>query len=214
MKRQKSKKHKKKTIFTVYVLRIIIFLAISLGLTTIAIGIAMPYGTRLVNAVEASMPMNVGDVTLDNSFGAMTDVGNIPSIDKIPYGRQVAVIQCDDIDLKADCYFGANRISMRNGVGISGEYTLFGEEGVSVVTGYEQGIFSNLDKIEKGSEVKVSCKYGEYTYVVYDKLYKPEKDNFLTNNSGDNLILTGICSDFSQHSGERLYVYAKCKGEV
>ena len=78
----------------------------------------------------------------------------------------------------------------------------------------EETIRRDLDKLEKGSEVKVSCKYGEYKYVVYDKIYMPEKDNFITNNSGDNLILTGICSDFSGHSGERLYVYAKCKGEV
>ena len=77
-----------------------------------------------------------------------------------------------------------------------------------------EGSFSSLEYAEEGNELDITTPYGKFRYRITDVQYS-EKTESSRKDRGSALVLCGICSDFSQHSGEKLMVFAeKADGEV
>lgn len=208
-----TKKHSRKAVKE-YALKTICYLLIMLAVT-----VAVAFGTihmvtNFVHMIEERVPMEVRDITLDDSAykpqngesGGVTEYGN--------YGAKIGVITSDGFGLNSSVYCGANRISMSEGVGYDAQSGLIGGNGTSVIIGYMEGAFSPLEYAELDDVIYLTVEGSAYSYRITDIQYSESTyDTFRSSSSA--LVLCGICSDFSQHSGENLVVFAdRTDGEV
>ncbi len=130
------------------------------------------------------------------------------------YGAKIGVITSDSFGLNSSIYCGANRASMSEGVGFDKKSGLIGDNGTTVIAGYLESSFSALEYAEVGDELNITTSYGDFRYRITDIQYSQSEESSLKN-SGSALVLCAVCSEFSQHSGENLIVFAdKADGEV
>lgn len=189
------------------------YLIIMLAVTIAAVFVLIDPVTELVHKVEAHVSMEARDIVLDDStYNPSADKnGEAP---KYNFGEKIGVITSDSFGLNSSIYCGANRISMADGVGFHSESGIIGGDDSTVITGYMEGAFSPLEYAENGDVLNISTSYGEFSYKISSVQYLKNNDSSF-NNSASDLVLCGICSDFSQHSGERLIVLADiADGEV
>lgn len=202
------KKHGRRAVKE-YFLKTSCYLFIMLTVTVAVAFATINIVTNLVHKVEAHVPMEVRDIILNDSM--YDPQGNVQD-DAVAYdyGAKIGVITSDSFGLNSSIYCGANRVSMSKGVGFDKRSGLIGGSGTSVIIGYLEGEFSPLEYAEVGDVIRITTSYWNYSYSITDIQYA---DSF--KNSGNSLVLCGICSDFSQHNGEKLVVFAdRIDGEV
>lgn len=213
MSGEKGSGTKKKSVFNVYISKILIFLLIALAVSAIAIIAVRPIVTKYIHKAEEAYSIDTDDiVTVDNSFSP-NSLDSMPSAKDYGYGKKLAVMTCDRIGLNTSVYSGSIRTSMRYGVGISTEYSLFGGEGVSFVTGYAQADFEPLENIEEGDVIEVVTEYGTYHYTVDNILTAKSNEIKLDKYSKGTLVLSAIEPMISDEWGNSLVVVAS-EGEV
>lgn len=199
----KKRKHSKKTIASVYISKITVFLIIALVTTISAMVIVMPMAISFVHKVEAKFPMSSADIWINDEF---------TELQKADYGAKIGTIQSESCGLNCNLYYGANRISMRYGVGLSGKKSSF--DGYTYITGYGETYFAPLHYIKAGDIINVKTSDFNAAYKVVDSGYV-EKGKAAYNGSSDNVLV--ICakeSDLSEHSGDDFCVIAVLAEEV
>ncbi len=182
------------------------YLLILLAITISVVFIAINPVTALVHKVEEHLAMQSRDIVLDDSAYAPNSVENADDL-KIDYGDKIAVISSGDFALNCSVYYGSNRISMKNGAGFHTESDM-PESGTSFILGYAESCFSSLEYCEKGDIITLTTNYGEYNYRVNDIKYIDSNAVAYEKAEGDRLVLCALTSDFSEHSGENLYIFA------
>jgi len=186
---------------TDYVLKVLSFVAIALAVTVIMLLILDKPVKSMIHSIESAQNIQVRDIVV-------TD--NIPEDGKtFAYGDKMGVITCERIGLNSDIYFGANRKSMKSGVGFSNKTSLFGEGKVSMIAGYEKTYLSSLAYIKNGDVIDISTPSGNHQYTVFDSKYISAETKAFNSDDEDMLVLCSICSDLSEHSGEYFYVFAQ-----
>ncbi|MCM1285870.1 MAG: sortase [Acetobacter sp.] len=202
----KKRKGIKKTVGTVYILRIVIFVVIAVAVTASAIIIALPYGTGIVHKVEGKFPMKSRDVVISET---------IVSADNAKYGEKIASISSDDFGLNCDVYYGSNRASMRYGAGWSKESGNPGGSRTCLISGNGETYFSPLHSATAGDIINVKTADNSFSYKVFDTKYIDINKQAYNENDDGILVICSAESSFSPHSRESFYVFAKLiNGEV
>lgn len=212
----KKKGNRRKSLYENYFLNMILYLIAAAAVMIIVIVAAMPKAAEFVHKAEAGLGMSTRHIRLDDSsYNPLSNDGNYLE-NGYSYGQLIGNITCENAGLNCNVYYGANRISMKNGSGLSGNDSIFGLKGISFVTGYDETYFYNLKYCEKGDVITVTTNYGEYSYKVTDTSYIDEdKQAYRDDGESECLVLSAVCSDFSEHSGECFYVFAdRIDGEV
>ncbi|MCH5320976.1 MAG: sortase [Eubacterium sp.] len=210
MSGEKRRKKHKSNIFQDYIKYILSFLIIALAVFIAAILIAMKPVTQQVNKIENSLNMQVRDVVINDSHYPSDDSASADT-----YGDKIGNVTIENCGLNCDIYYGSNRVSMRYGAGFLNDKNDFASGKMSVIKGYDETYFSSLKYAQKGDIVTVTTNNGEYRYRVTDTKYIDENTQAYQSEDIDMLVLYSIFSDFSDHAGERFYVFAdKIIGEV
>lgn len=122
------------------------------------------------------------------------------SIDKAPINKApneelgaIGIIRIPKIDLRVAIGEGVDMDTLKYAVGHFTQTAMAGENGNFCVAGHRSytysQYFNRLDEINKGDEIYVQTKKGEYKYIVYDKkivepseysVLDPTKDATLT----------------------------------
>ena len=203
MSGEKRRKKHKSNIFQDYIKYILSFLIIALAVFIAAILIAMKPVTQQVYKIEDSLNMQVRDVVINDSHYPSDD-----NADADTYGDKIGNVTIENRGLNCDIYYGANRASMRYGAGFFNDKNDFGSGKLSVIKGYDETYFSSLKYVQKGDVITVTTNNGEYRYRVTDAKYIDESTQTYQSDDIDTLVFYSIFSDFSDHAGERFYVFA------
>ena len=127
--------------------------------------------------------------------------------DRISACEKVGVLKCEKIGLKTNVYFGVNRVSLRNGVGISAKSVFDDYKSKLDIAGYSTGTFKGLHNIEKGDVLIFETTDKVYEYqVVSNKIEENPEGNYPA-----GLILS--CDEeekaFSAYNSTKRYVVAE-----
>ena len=202
-KGEKTKKYKK-GVFKNYLVYILSFLAIGLIAMVIAITVVNKPATDFVHRVEKTLSMEIRDVEIKNSYSNSKDGKDNPE-----YGDLMGNVTIEGCGLNCNIYYGDNRVSYRNGAGFDENTAQFGTGKVSVITGFDETYFSALEYVQEGDIVTVTVGDERYSYSVTDTEYIDTDTMAYQSENMDMLVLRSICSDFSDHGGEYLYVFAQ-----
>lgn len=214
MSGEKKRRVRKKGIFIDYVVYILSFLVVSLAAVIAVLFIAEKPVTEIVHKIEKQYEMQVRDITV-NIDGSYQDCEPDEYDVSSPYGDKIGNITIESCGVNSDIYYGSNRASMRYGVGfVSDDYDLDNGSGVKVIKGYDETYFSGLKYAGIGDIVKINTSLGETEYRVADAKYIGKDTEPYNSKDINMLVLCSIPSDFSEHGGERYYVFAeKIDGE-
>lgn len=201
MSDEKHKMHKHKgrqSVLPEYFLTTFIFVIIMLALSIAAISAAMEPVSEIVHKVENAASKYVRDV-------ALTENNNDSVID---YGEHIADIACENTGLNFKVFYGANRVSFREGAGLSAEYALFGEGKTVVIAGYDKTYLSALKSTEKDDIITVAADDKIYEYKVTRVAVLDKSADLVRDESSDSLVIYSMFSDFSANSDKRFCVFA------
>lgn len=204
MSSSKARKFRRgsKDYFTKTTAYLIILLAITISVVFFAINPV----TSLVHRVEEHFAIQSRDIVLNDSAYAPNTAENAAAVNA-GYGDKIANITSDDFALNCSVYYGSNRITMKTGAGLNTDSDM-PSNGTSLILGYAESCFSSLEYCEKGDVITLTTNYGEYNYRVNDIKYIDSSSAAYKKAEGDRLVLCALTSDFSQHSGENLYIFA------
>lgn len=221
MRDEKNKKGRKENLFNKYLVYIFSFLAIALAFTVIGLFIAKEPATNAVHKLEENLKMLVRDVEIDDStyYPNISDGAepeNSETAFKVDLGDKIANVSIESCGLNCSVYYGSNRATMRNGAGLSAISGCMDSNGrlnndsMLVINGYDETCFSSLKYAQIDDIVTLDSNFSPaMQYRIVDAKYIPADTEPYNENDDVMLVLCSICSDFSEHSGERYYVFAE-----
>lgn len=208
MSDEKKRKTRKRGFFSNYFIYVFSFLIIGAVIFAAALCIADKPVKQMVYKAEAALAMEVRDVKTDDSRYPLTE-GTDDSVESIAFGDRTGNVTIENRGVNCSVYYGCNRVSMRYGAGfLSESESLDSGNKVKVIGGYDETFFSGLKYVQKGDIIKINTNLGEYEYCVSDVKYIASDKEPYKSEDMDMLVLYSIFSDFSNHSGEYLYVFA------
>ncbi len=191
-----------------YIYRSLSFVLISLFVFAPLMMIGLDMAKSTVADAQTYLTIDYNDVSVDDSSNNKTGKD---FIDSIRIGSLLGTVSCERIGLNEKVYYGDNRVSRRNGVGLNSKSYLFGMGGPSKIAGYNSSSFKTLYNVKQGDIITVESNLGTFKYKVY-KTTVAKKAETVT---GDKLMLaTSKSTDaFSYFADEHFYVYAKLIAE-
>lgn len=191
-----------------YIYRSLSFVLISLFVFAPLMMIGLDMAKSTVADAQTYLTIDYNDVSVDDSSNNKTGKD---FIDSIRIGSLLGTVSCERIGLNEKVYYGDNRVSRRNGVGLNSKSYLFGMGGPSKIAGYTLSSFKTLYNAKQGDIITVESNLGTFKYKVY-KTTVAKKAETVT---GDKLLLaTSKSTDaFSYFADEHFYVYAELIGE-
>lgn len=220
MSDENSKGSRKENLFNKYLVCIFSFLAIALAFTIIGLFIVNTPAANAVHKLEDSFKMRVRDVEIDDStyFPNVPDGAELENDTTAFYvhlGDKIANVSIESCGLNCSVYYGANRVSMRNGAGLSSILGCVDSNGrlnhdsMLVIKGYDETFFSSLKYAQIGDIVTLDSNLlPAMQYRIVDAKYISDDVQSYSDDADSMLVLCSICSDFSEHGGEHYYVFA------
>ena len=192
-----------------YIYRSLSFVLISLFVFAPLMMIGLDKAKSTVADAQTYLTIGYNDISVDDSPNNKTGK---EFIDSVRIGSLLGNVTCERIGLNEKIYYGDNRVSMRNGVGLNSKSYLFGMGGPSKIAGYALSSFKTLYNAKQGDIITVESNLGTFKYKVY-KTSVAKKAEKIT---GDKLLLaTSKSTDaFSYFADEHFYVYAELIGEA
>lgn len=187
-----------------YIYRSLSFVLISLFVFAPLMMIGLDMAKSTVADAQTYLKIGYNDVSVDDSSNNKTGKD---FIDSIRIGSLLGTVSCERIGLNEKVYYGDNRVSRRNGVGLNSKSYLFGMGGPSKIAGYNSSSFKTLYNVKQGDIITVESNLGTFKYKVYKTTVAKKAETVI----GDNLMLaTSKSTDaFSYFADEHFYVYAK-----
>ncbi|WP_296968806.1 sortase domain-bontaining protein [uncultured Eubacterium sp.] len=187
-----------------YIYRSLSFVLISLFVFAPLMMIGLDMAKSTVADAQTYLKIGYNDVSVDDSSNNKTGKD---FIDSIRIGSLLGTISCERIGLNEKVYYGDNRVSRRNDVGLNSKSYLFGMGGPSKIAGYNSSSFKTLYNAKQGDIITVESNLGTFKYKVYKTTVAKKAETVI----GDNLMLaTSKSTDaFSYFADEHFYVYAK-----
>lgn len=191
-----------------YIYRSLSFVLISLFVFAPLMMIGLDMAKSTVADAQTYLKIGYNDVSVDDSSNNKTGKD---FIDSIRIGSLLGTVSCERIGLNEKVYYGDNRVSRRNGVGLNSKSYLFGMGGPSKIAGYNSSSFKTLYNAKQGDIITVESNLGTFKYKVYKTTVAKKAETVI----GDNLMLaTSKSTDaFSYFADEHFYVYAKLIAE-
>lgn len=205
-KQNKSKrKHKKKKHYTAfpYINYAVIFVLISMVIFLPVMIVGMNRAVNTVHQAQGVLVKSYNDIYIDNTNNGESGDEFINTID---VGKLLGTITCDSVGLNEKVYYGVNRVSLRDGVGLESKSYLFGKGGCSKVAGYPSTSMKGLYDIKTGDVITVNSYWGTFKY----KVTNIDEAEDVSYPDGDSLVLsTSISTDaFSIQNSKKLFVTA------
>ena len=171
--------------------------------------------TDRVHQIQPVLTATIGDYQPDKTyFNECKKEGIAQTADGLKIGDKVGEIECNNAAVGCDIYYGINRVSKRDGAGLSVESKLFGGGGQIHIDGDSSGAFKALANVEAGDVFTVKTADSEYQYTVKKIMTAQEftgkvKDEYL-------LITTEASHDvFAHQNKDKLMIVATLgAGEV
>lgn len=187
-----------------YIYRSLSFVLISLFVFAPLMMIGLDMAKSTVADAQTYLKVGYNDVSVDDSSNNKTGKD---FIDSIRIGSLLGTVSCERIGLNEKVYYGDNRVSRRNGVGLNSKSYLFGMGGPSKIAGYNSSSFKTLYNAKQGDIITVESNLGTFKYKVYKTTVAKKAETVI----GDKLMLaTSKSTDaFSYFADEHFYVYAK-----
>lgn len=187
-----------------YIYRSLSFVLISLFVFAPLMMIGLDMAKSTVADAQTYLKIGYNDVSVDDSSNNKTGKD---FIDSIRIGSLLGTVSCERIGLNEKVYYGDNRVSRRNGVGLNSKSYLFGMGGPSKIAGYNSSSFKTLYNAKQGDIITVESNLGTFKYKVYKTTVAKKAETV----KGDKLMLaTSKSTDaFSYFADEHFYVYAK-----
>lgn len=187
-----------------YIYRSLSFVLISLFVFAPLMMIGLDMAKSTVADAQTYLKIGYNDVSVDDSSNNKTGKD---FIDSIRIGSLLGTVSCERIGLNEKVYYGDNRVSRRNGVGLNSKSYLFGMGGPSKIAGYNSSSFKTLYNAKQGDIITVKSNLGTFKYKVYKTTVAKKAETVI----GDKLMLaTSKSTDaFSYFADEHFYVYAK-----
>lgn len=187
-----------------YIYRSLSFILISLFVFAPLMMIGLDMAKSTVADAQTYLTIDYNDVSVDDSSNNKTGKD---FIDSIRIGSLLGTVSCERIGLNEKVYYGDNRVSRRNGVGLNSKSYLFGMGGPSKIAGYNSSSFKTLYNVKQGDIITVESNLGTLKYKVYKTTVAKKAETVI----GDKLMLaTSKSTDaFSYFADEHFYVYAK-----
>lgn len=187
-----------------YIYRSLSFVLISLFVFAPLMMIGLDMAKSTVADAQTYLKIGYNDVSVDDSPNNKTGKD---FIDSIRIGSLLGTVSCERIGLNEKVYYGDNRVSRRNGVGLNSKSYLFGMGGPSKIAGYNSSSFKTLYNAKQGDIITVESNLGTLKYKVYKTTVAKKAETVI----GDKLMLaTSKSTDaFSYFADEHFYVYAK-----
>lgn len=187
-----------------YIYRSLSFVLISLFVFAPLMMIGLDMAKSTVADAQTYLKIGYNDVSVDDSSNNKTGKD---FIDSIRIGSLLGTVSCERIGLNEKVYYGDNRVSRRNGVGLNSKSYLFGMGGPSKIAGYNSSSFKTLYNVKQGDIITVESNLGTLKYKVYKTTVAKKAETVI----GDKLMLaTSKSTDaFSYFADEHFYVYAK-----
>jgi sortase (surface protein transpeptidase) len=126
--------------------------------------------------------------------------------DKISLCEKVGVIKCEARGIKSEVFYGVNRVSLRNGAGLSTKSVFDSYKSKLNIAGYSSRAFKGLNNVKEGDKIvfETTDKVYEYTVISNEVCEYPEEA------SSYPMILS--CDEeenaFSAFNSEKRYVVA------
>lgn len=187
-----------------YIYRSLSFVLISLFVFAPLMMIGLDMAKSTVADAQTYLKIGYNDLSVDDSSNNKTGKD---FIDSIRIGSLLGTVSCERIGLNEKVYYGDNRVSRRNGVGLNSKSYLFGMGGPSKIAGYNSSSFKTLYNAKQGDIITVESNLGTFKYKVYKTTVAKKAETVI----GDKLMLaTSKSTDaFSYFADEHFYVYAK-----
>lgn len=187
-----------------YIYRSLSFVLISLFVFAPLMMIGLDMAKSTVADAQTYLKVDYNDLSVDDLSNNKTGKD---FIDSIRIGSLLGTVSCERIGLNEKVYYGDNRVSRRNGVGLNSKSYLFGMGGPSKIAGYNSSSFKTLYNAKQGDIITVESNLGTFKYKVYKTTVAKKAETVI----GDNLMLaTSKSTDaFSYFADEHFYVYAK-----
>lgn len=171
----------------------IIIVIIGIGIISTAIGMRY-YGEAKQKNMMDSFEKSIENYKQEDSTDVQVKEDGSP-VDKAPEDGlgAIGIIRIPKIDLKVAIGEGVDMNTLKYAAGHFPQTAMAGEKGNFCVAGHRSytysEFFNKLDEINKGDEIYVKTKKGEYKYIVYEKktvepseysVLDPTKDATLT----------------------------------
>ena len=153
------------------------------------------------NAVAQDEYSNL-ELDMENTTSASPDLTVEEKREQLLKSQKVyGIIEIPKIDVNFVVVVGTERSNLRCAIGHMTGTAHIGQKGNCVLAGHRGGIygtfFKNIDRLEKGAEVKViNMRKQTYTYEVYEQFVVNPDDMSVTEDINDETTLTLIsCED-------------------
>lgn len=120
------------------------------------------------------------------------------------YGTKYGDILCETINLSVPLYYGDGEEELKKGGGHYIGSAMPGEKGTILIGGHDTTYFAPLEKLNKGEQIQIQTKYGEYAYLVKDIKIAAASDDtaYELKQTGEELILY-TCYPFGEIASKR-----------
>ena len=203
--------------------RILMYTAMPLAFSAIGYVLLFVAGDDFVDMVRAqvSMAMTKGAPDYPNGFDeslyqkALED-GSAESWSEVPLpslGTAYGIIRCDDLNIKADVYYGDDDNSLLSGVGQYTSSGLFGCGKPILIGGHDTTYFAGLENVKAGDVFEVQTNYGHYQYqVTHTQIAKADDATAYNLNSDQEQLILYTCYPFgkvTENRKKRFFVYCE-----
>ncbi len=161
-KRKKKKHHALLPYFTTPAIYVLLSLLIVIPMCLILLNVSV----KLVHKAQPSFAFSISDIELDDSaFKADNTQSGTVKRPTPASGDKIAELSCDSAGFKCNVYYGANRVSFRNGAGMYTE-VLAGDTGVCKIAGERASAFAAVGNIKEGDKLRLVTNWGSFVYSV------------------------------------------------
>lgn len=190
---------------------------IGIGIISTAVGMRY-YGEVRQRKMMNSFEKSVVNYKQEDSLGAKVN-GDKSLVDKSPVAKApdeglgaIGIIRIPKIDLKVAIGEGIDMNTLKYAVGHFPETAMAGEKGNFCIAGHRSytysEYFNRLDEIDKGDEIYVKTKKGEYKYIVYEKKIVEPSEYSVLDSTKDSTMTLVTCTPI-RLATHRLIIKAK-----
>jgi LPXTG-site transpeptidase (sortase) family protein len=170
---------------------------------------AMNVAISTVHKAQNTLAMDYNDVEVSTqNYANLASSTEKVDISSLSVCDKIGNITCENAGINADIFIGANRVSLRNGVGCSYSSSTFGSNGAIKITGWASTYFKGLKNVCVGDKINLQTLWGTFTY----KVESIEKTDNLPDFSNKQVLVLYTATEnnaFSYYNNEKLCVIAK-----
>ena len=206
-KKSKKKRAKRERGMIPYITTPLIFTLISLIIVLPLLFSFLNFAVKTVHNAQQVLSIDFNDKTVDSTrFDNKTlEYDN----DKIGVCEKVGVLKCESAGISSDVYYGINRVSMRNGIGLGNESIFSGYKSKLNLAGYSTAALKGLNNVKVGDIIVLETTERVFEYQVVENSVTVSPSN----NYSSGVIIS--CDEnskaFSAFSNEKRYVVGAFK---